>query len=461
MLATLHGIKFLIISPDSTFLRQIKTKLKSEAKAEVFLATNLVQARELAEQEQLHTVLCFFDAFSSSENYQFLEQLHEYCPTALFYFYSKKANYKEAVKSIKKGATDFLQLPLNLEKLTQEISSQLSHRVTKLVNLDQNLKKIQQYILFRSEKMRKGLEILPKIAATDYNVLITGESGTGKEMVARAIHALSAKKEGPFIAINCGAIPENLIESELFGYEKGSFTGAHSSKKGKFELAHNGTLLLDEIGEMPLSLQTRLLRVLEERQVFRIGSEKGIKCNVRVLAATNVDLLQSIKQKLFREDLFYRLNILNITLPALRERKEDVSLLAWHFLQKVLTEINYEPPYPYLSDSSIEFLKQQSWRGNVRELKNLMTKVGVLLPAKVRKIEVSRIKESLIQSAGSSLDDFIDKADNFITPLNLSLEEVKDRYIQKILDLNQGNKTKSAKSLKISLRSLRHRTNTI
>ena len=461
MLATLHGIKFLIISPDSTFLRQIKTKLKNEAKAEVFLATNLVQARELAEQEQLHAVLCFFDAFSSSENYQFLEQLHEYCPTALFYFYSKKANYKEAVKSIKKGATDFLQLPLNLEKLTQEISSQLSHRVTKLVNLDQNLKKIQQYILFRSEKMRKGLEILPKIAATDYNVLITGESGTGKEMVARAIHALSAKKEGPFIAINCGAIPESLIESELFGYEKGSFTGAHSSKKGKFELAHNGTLLLDEIGEMPLSLQTRLLRVLEERQVFRIGSEKGIKCNVRVLAATNVDLLQSIKQKLFREDLFYRLNILNITLPALRERKEDVSLLAWHFLQKVLTEINYEPPYPYLSDSSIEFLKQQAWRGNVRELKNLMTKVGVLLPAKVRKIEVSRIKESLIQSAGSSLDDFIDKADNFITPLNLSLEEVKDRYIQKILDLNQGNKTKSAKSLKISLRSLRHRTNTI
>ena len=288
-----------------------------------------------------------------------------------------------------------------------------------------------------------------------YSVLITGESGTGKEMVARAIHALSPRKEGPFVAVNCAAIPETLIEGELFGYEKGSFTGATGTKKGKFELANKGTLLLDEIGDMALQLQTRFLRVLEEGKVSRIGSERDIALDVRVIAATNNDLKQKIKEGLFREDLYYRLNILNIDLPSLRERKEDISLLAWHFLQRVLIEMNYKPPYPYLSQETIQLLEQHNWSGNVRELKNLMTQIAVLLPSGIRKIEPTRITKSLLQNISNQVQN----EDLFQVTLGMSLEEVKDSYIQKILDSKKGNKTKAAKTLGISLRSLRQRTN--
>ena len=178
------------------------------------------------------------------------------------------------------------------------------------------------------------------------------------------------------MSVNCAAIPETLIESELFGYEKGSFTGATGVKKGKFELANKGTLLLDEIGDMPLQLQTRLLRVLEAGKVSRIGGERDITLDVRVIAATHNNLKQKIIDGLFREDLYYRLNILNIHLPPLRERKEDISLLAWNFLQRVLSEVNYKPPYPYLSQQSIQLLESHNWSGNVRELKNcLMTQI--------------------------------------------------------------------------------------
>ena len=303
--------------------------------------------------------------------------------------------------------------------------------------------------------MKESLKTLPRIAQTNYSVLITGESGTGKEMVARAIHALSPRKEGPFVAVNCAAIPETLIEGELFGYEKGSFTGATGTKKGKFELANKGTLLLDEIGDMALQLQTRFLRVLEEGKVSRIGSERDIALDVRVIAATNNDLKQKIKEGLFREDLYYRLNILNIDLPSLRERKEDISLLAWHFLQRVLIEMNYKPPYPYLSQETIQLLEQHNWSGNVRELKNLMTQIAVLLPSGIRKIEPTRITKSLLQNISNQVQN----EDLFQVTLGMSLEEVKDSYIQKILDSKKGNKTKAAKTLGISLRSLRQRTN--
>ena len=220
-------------------------------------------------------------------------------------------------------------------------------------------------------------------------------------------------------------------------------------------MANKGTLLLDEIGDMALQLQTRFLRVLEEGKVSRIGSERDIALDVRVIAATNNDLKQKIKEGLFREDLYYRLNILNIDLPSLRERKEDISLLAWHFLQRVLIEMNYKPPYPYLSQETIQLLEQHNWSGNVRELKNLMTQIAVLLPSGIRKIEPTRITKSLLQNISNQVQN----EDLFQVTLGMSLEEVKDSYIQKILDSKKGNKTKAAKTLGISLRSLRQRTN--
>ena len=337
------------------------------------------------------------------------------------------------------------------------MSKRLSSRFTQLVNIEPELQKLQYFLLFRSNKMKEGLKTLPRIAKTNYSVLIMGESGTGKEMVARAIHALSDRKEGAFVSVNCAAIPETLIESELFGYEKGSFTGATGVKKGKFELANKGTLLLDEIGDMPLQLQTRLLRVLEAGKVSRIGGERDITLDVRVIAATHNNLKQKIIDGLFREDLYYRLNILNIHLPPLRERKEDISLLAWNFLQRVLSEVNYKPPYPYLSQQSIQLLESHNWSGNVRELKNLMTQIAVLLPSGIRKIEAKMIKKALFQHVTRHSQN----EEMFQAALTMSLEEVKNGYIQKILDSKKGNKTKAAKSLGISLRSLRQKTNAI
>ena len=338
----LSGIHFLVISTETSLLRQIKNKLKEKEKAEVFLATSLLQAKQILEKESLHVVFFDYDLVSGKDALDFLSLFQELSTDGLCYFYSKETNYKGAFEVIKAGATDFFTQPIDWDNLFQAISQKLSSRLTQLVGLEPELQDLQYFLLFRSQRMKESLKTLPRIAQTNYSVLITGESGTGKEMVARAIHALSPRKEGPFVAVNCAAIPETLIEGELFGYEKGSFTGATGTKKGKFELANKGTLLLDEIGDMALQLQTRFLRVLEEGKVSRIGSERDIALDVRVIAATNNDLKQKIKEGLFREDLYYRLNILNIDLPSLRERKEDISLLAWHFLQRVLIEMNYK-----------------------------------------------------------------------------------------------------------------------
>ncbi len=455
MKTILSGIHFLIISADSSLLRKIKNKLKEKEKAEVFLATSLVQAKRILETESLHVVFFDYDLANGKDALDFLSLFQEYSVGGLCYFYTKEPNYKGAFEVIKAGATDFLTQPIDWDNLFQEISKKLSLRLTQLVSLEPELQDLQYFLLFRSNKMKEGLKTLPRIAKTNYSVLIMGESGTGKEMVARAIHVLSPRKEGAFVAVNCAAIPETLIESELFGYEKGSFTGAAGTKKGKFELANKGTLLLDEIGDMPLQLQTRFLRVLEEGKVSRIGAEKDIALDVRVIAATHNDLKQKITDGLFREDLYYRLNILNIHLPPLRERKEDISLLAWHFLQRVLNEVNYKPPYPYLSQESIQLLEQYSWSGNVRELKNLMTQIAVLLPSGIRKIEAKMIKKSLFQYVSKQSQN----EEMFQVPLGLSLAEVKDGYIKKILDTKKGNKTKAAKILKMSLRSLRQKTN--
>ena len=259
MRTILSGIHFLVISTETSFLRQIKNQLKEKEKAEVFLATSLLQAKQILETESLHVVLFDYDLASIDDALDFLNLFQEYSAGGLCYFYTKKPNYKEALEIIKAGATDFITQPIDWENLFQEISKRLSSRFTQLVNIEPELQKLQYFLLFRSNKMKEGLKTLPRIAKTNYSVLIMGESGTGKEMVARAIHALSDRKEGAFVSVNCAAIPETLIESELFGYEKGSFTGATGVKKGKFELANKGTLLLDEIGDIGSSGGNRFL----------------------------------------------------------------------------------------------------------------------------------------------------------------------------------------------------------
>ncbi|RMD55617.1 MAG: sigma-54-dependent Fis family transcriptional regulator, partial [Nitrospirae bacterium] len=359
----------------------------------------------------------------------------------------------------KQGIDDYIELPVDPLKLAKDILKEHNNRVRSraLTVLSPLEAKTRPYFLFRSTSMRIALANLPKIAASDHPVLITGETGTGKELVARAIHFMSRRSDGPFIAINCGAIPEGLIEEELFGHEKGAFTGAHKMRRGKFELANDGTLLLDEIGDMPLLLQVRLLRVLEEGQIYRIGSERPISINVRVIASTRQNLEQAIEDGLFREDLYYRLNVLSIHLPPLRERKEDIPFLAQHFLDRACAELGCNPPYPILSNEAIALLQQLPWRGNVRELRNLMIRVATLLPPGIKEVSPPHIIHFI--SGRETCSTVVDSEKGIFIPFGTPLSEVEDMYIRETLKFTNGNKTKAAALLGISVRTLRRKIN--
>ncbi|MFH1941292.1 MAG: sigma-54 dependent transcriptional regulator [bacterium] len=345
------------------------------------------------------------------------------------------------------------------------------------------------------------MESVRQVAPTNITVLITGESGTGKEMIARAIHALSPRREKPLLTVNCGAIPEGILESELFGHEKGSFTGATDMKKGYFEVADGGVLFLDEIGEMPLATQVKLLRVLEEKEFMRVGGTKIHQVDVRVLAATNKDLETAITRGEFRKDLFYRLNAVNIDVPSLRQRKEDIRLLAVRFAKEVCRE--NEIPYPGFTEEAFEFLQNQSWPGNIRELRNIVERVIILekgqkidrpmleshmskthdtdrnLPVVTHKtseqaereiiyralldirVAVEQIRSLILGIRPQSLDDtaFVHEMPDSSSPsLDMNneptLKEVERIQIEKALRRYRGNRRKTAKTLGIGERTL-------
>jgi len=290
------------------------------------------------------------------------------------------ATAETAVEAMKEGAFDYITKPLNFEKLKVLVAkaAEKSKLVAENRYLKQQLRGKYKFdnIIGNSPAILPVFSRMEKILHTDSTVLILGESGTGKELVARAIHFNGPRKDKPFVAINCGAIPAELLESELFGHVRGSFTGAVADKPGKFELANNGTIFLDEIGTMPLHLQMKLLRVLQEQEIERVGSTRQIKLNVRVISATNADLAKKIARAEFREDLFYRLNVIPIHLPPLRERREDIPLLAKHFLKKVCTEM--KTPELELSSDAIKAMENYDWPGNVREMENLIERVVAL-----------------------------------------------------------------------------------
>ncbi|GAB4540225.1 MAG: hypothetical protein Fur0020_09270 [Thermodesulfovibrionia bacterium] len=329
---------------------------------------------------------------------------------------------------------------------------------TSLTVIEPLIERVKPYFLFRSPIMRRALAHLPQIALSDQTVLITGETGTGKELVARAIHVMSRRASDPFVPINCGAIPENLIEDELFGHEKGAFTGAVKTQRGKFEIANHGTLFLDEIGEMPLHLQVRLLRVLEDKKVYRIGGEAPIPVDVRVISASNIDLNKAVEERLFRRDLYYRLNVLRVHLPPLRQRKEDISLLAVHFLERAFSEMRWQRPYPTLSSESISLLENNPWRGNVRELRNVITRVAILLPKTTKTIEPSHILPHLeADGKGPSTPPMNEGRDGVFIPIGTRLKDVEEILIRETLRHTNGNKSRASSLLGISRRTLMRR----
>ncbi|PYT13887.1 MAG: two-component system response regulator [Acidobacteria bacterium] len=352
---------------------------------------------------------------------------------------------ENAVEAMKKGAVDFLPKPFSLDHLTVVVEKALEVRKLRDENreLREALGKRYQFenIIGRSQAMQEIFATVTRVAGTRATVLLAGESGVGKDMIARAIHQHSPRRDRPFVKINCTAIPENLMESELFGYEKGAFTGANVSKPGKFEIADTGTVFLDEIGDVPPSIQVKLLRVLQEREFERLGSNKTLRTDVRVIAATNVDLRAALEQGTFREDLYYRLNVVPLDIPPLRERKEDIPYLVEHFAKKFGGEI---------SESALERLMSYHWPGNVRELENVVER-SILL-ARGPRVEAEDTRIDTVARARASSG----AADHFL-PEGMTLDEYEQSIIREALKRANGNKSQAARLLGLTRNALRYR----
>jgi two-component system response regulator HydG len=359
------------------------------------------------------------------------------------------SSVETAVEALKNGAYDYLTKPLDFDELRLAMERAMDHRQLKEENrlLRESLGNHfdRQNIIGRSPSMVKVLEEVAQVAPSEATVLVTGESGTGKEMIAGAIHFNSPRKDGAFVKINCAAITETLLESELFGHEKGAFTGAHRKKEGRFRQAHGGSLFLDEISEMSLAMQVKLLRVLQEREITRVGGEEVIKVDVRVIAATNKDLLQEIEAERFRDDLYYRLNVVTLHIPPLRERREDIPLLTQHFL-KAFSEKNRKQIKGFTPQAMDRLLKYD-WPGNTRELMNAVERAVVLAQTEyLDEEELPLILRDISLEGEIPLKDVI--------PADLPLDEVEKASILKTLELAGGNKSEAARRLGITRRTL-------
>lgn len=368
-----------------------------------------------------------------------LTYIHTEFPMIPVVIISGHGDIKMAVEAMKRGAFDFIEKPLSMERILSSVRNAVKLKELQMENL--NLRsRLDKPVSFigKSPAIRNILDSLPQISQSEASVLITGENGTGKELIARMVHNLSGRKHSSFIGVNCAAIPENLIESELFGYEKGAFTGATKQKKGKFEMAHRGTIFLDEVGDLSLSAQAKVLRVIQEREIERVGGNEVIKVDVRILAATNKDLNEEIKSGRFREDLFYRLNVVPIHIPPLRERKDDIELLVNHFIEDLNEKSGKSITF---SRSIFHVLANRKWPGNVRELRNFVERLTIL--TKKSAIEAEDVLK-LSYPEESTVDPKYE---------NISLKDAKHQFEKKLI-VNRliklkNNITKTARSLGI------------
>ena len=355
-----------------------------------------------------------------------------------------------AVEAMKLGAVDYISKPFDMDELKITIKKVLNiEELNKTIDYlkDQVIEAYDKRIIGSSKRMQDIFEMIDKVADTSASVLITGESGTGKELVANAIHNKSSRKDKPYIKVNCGAIPETLLESELFGYEKGAFTGAQNRKIGRFDRAQSGTLFLDEIGELPLSLQVKILRVLQEREFERVGGTEVIKADVRIVSATNRDLEKMVVEGKFREDLLYRLKIIPMEIPALRERKEDIPTLIDFFISKYVKEMNKGPVR--IEEDALEILLQYDFPGNIRELENIIERLVIL--ASEGRITASALPKEVVKGAYSRKNTFV------LPPDGISLEEVEEGFVRQAFEMVKGNQTQAAKLLGISRHALIYR----
>ncbi len=437
-------MKILIVDDESS-QREILNDILEDAGFQVKLAASGEEGMEVLKNQEIFLILTDLK-MPGMDGIQLLQKALHLNPDIQVILMTAFGSIPSAVNAIKNGAYDYLTKPFNkndLLRLLQRASDKVRLIIENRQLKDQLLHNYGYHQLIgRSKSMQHVFHLIDKIKDVDSAVLITGESGTGKELVARAIHFGSRRKDSAFVALNCSAIPENLIESELFGYEKGAFTGAVRDHAGKFEQAQGGTIFLDEIGAMPFHLQPRLLRVLEEKKISKLGGKKNIHLNVRVISATNEDIQKNIKEHKFRIDLFHRLNIFEIQLPPLRERKEDIEILARHFLDKFVSR--YDKKDVILTSAAIQELSRYDFPGNVRELENIIEKT-ILLG------EDNRITpESLV---------FSGKIDSMKLDRNEAetLPQMEREMIKNALRMANGSIKKAAAHLGITYKTLQYR----
>ena len=438
--------KVLVVDDDRNLLELVRNKLDL-AKYEVTTAPTAEDAKEAVNGNGIDISIVDLK-LAGQDGMTLMEELHAINPAMPVIILTGHGSIESAVEAIKRGAYTYLTKPFDHRELLLQIARALENRrlTSENVRLKELLKEKYDFanIVAKSDKMQKVLAGVSRIAQTESTVYIHGESGTGKEVIAKAIHLASERKNRPFVAINCAAIPETLLESELFGHEKGSFTGAVRSTKGFFTQAHEGTIFLDEIGDMPLSIQPKLLRALEERQFYPIGSEKPVQVDVRVIVATKKDLEEEVKKGLFREDLFYRIHVIPIRLPPLRAREEDIPHLAGHLLQKIARQMKKD--VKGLTPQAMKKLMLHDWPGNVRELENTLEYAVTMAEGEV--VTEDLIFETGVPAAvgsqGTAIRGDLLPVDGPLKSLKEARAEFEKAYLIRLLEHSNGSAAKAA-----------------
>jgi len=446
----------ILVADDEQSMREFLDIMLKKEGYKVSLASNGEEALKLVEKDIFDLVLMDI-RMPKLDGIATLKKIKATSPETVVIMITAYASTDTAIKAMKEGAYDYVTKPFKIDEIKMIIKNALEKKNLQEENilLKQVVRDRYHFdsIIGQSPKMLALYDLLEKVAPTKTNILITGESGTGKELVAKAIHYNSPRREKPFVTLNCGAIPETLIESELFGHMKGAFTDAINTKRGLFEIADEGTILLDEISELPLLMQVKLLRVLQEKEFKRVGGTEDIHVDVRIIAATNKDLEEAVREKRFREDLYYRLNVIQIKLPSLRERREDIAPLANHFLKKYSEELSKH--IVNMAPEAVRILLDYDYPGNVRELQNIIERAVAL--------------ESASELTPNNLNSYLNEQLPIRKgPINLEIpsegidlekvvEDLERDLLLKALDRTKGIKKKAAELLRINFRSLRYR----
>ncbi|MCE1227103.1 MAG: sigma-54 dependent transcriptional regulator [Geobacteraceae bacterium] len=466
------GLHRILVADDEESMRWVLSKALRKKGYSVDLAADGNQALRQV-REQSYDLVIVDIKMPGMSGLEFLDKARELRPDLLVVVMTAEASMKNAVEAMKRGAYDYITKPFDLEVIDAIIEKvsrarDVSNQVTLLKQELKDRYQVEKNIIGNSAAMREVYKTIGKVAGSDITVLIQGESGTGKELIARAIHFNSSRLGKPFVAINCAAIPKDLLESELFGSERGAFTGATERKTGKFEQANHGTIFLDEIGDMPLDLQAKILRVLQEQEITRIGGSQNLSVDVRVVAATNQELQERVRNREFREDLYYRLNVVPINLAPLRERSEDIPALVEYFLERACAEL--EISTKQCAPEAMELLCSYTWPGNVRELENTI-KRGVILSSDplltiadfsgltnrqetIHAVPQEQSLESLVEGKLRSSMNGIEKLDKGDI-YDRVLEQVERPLIRYVLEKTRGNQVRAADVLGINRNTLR------